>query len=217
MLSDLSQHMTVDLASLIGVAALAFRNQLILRLMLLLSTGLTLFALATSGKLDWDGLFWTSVTWMINGWVTVQIVLDRTHLGLTDEEEELFSAFGSLTPGEFRRLIRPAIWHTAEQTISLTREGVVPDRLFYVLSGAIEISKGDRPGMLAPQTFIGEIAFLRHTPASATVSVAPGARYLEWRTSVLSALLDRHRHLRGAVTHLLSADMALKVARASTG
>ena len=217
MFSSITDHVAVNAAAIIAVAALAFRDQLKLRLLLLVSTGLTLMTVLLAAPLMWDTLFWNVVNWLINGWVTVQIVLDRTHIGLSGEEERLFDVFDSLTPGEFRKLVRSATWHTAAEMQVLTREGVVPARLYYVLDGAIEIIKGDRTGSLAGGTFIGEIAFVRGTPASATVSVGPGARYIEWDTGKLKAMLDRHHHLRVAVTHLLSADMAVKIARASTG
>jgi hypothetical protein len=217
MLSELSEHLAVNGAAIVGVAALAFRDQLKLRLLLMVSTALTILTVLISQPLLWDSLFWGVVTLLINLWVTVQIVLDRTHIGLTDDEEQLFSAFGSLTPGEFRRLLRLAHWRTAEIPTVLTREGSVPDRLYYVLEGEIEILKGGSRGVIAPRTFIGEIAFIRGTTASATVTVGPQTRFIEWRTGPLALLLDRHAHMKVAVTRLLSADMAVKVSRAATG
>ena len=217
MLSDLSNHIATNAAAIIAVAALAFRDQLKLRLLLLVSIGITILMIVEAeGPPQWDNLFWNCVTWAINLWVTIQIVLDRTNIGLSEDEERLFSAFASLTPGEFRKLVRLATWHVADEPDILTREGIVPDRLFYVIEGGIEITKGNRTGLLGPQTFIGEIAFVRGTAASATVRVTPGSRYLAWRTMTLSAVFNRNQSFRMAVGRLLSVDMAAKVSRAST-
>ena len=215
MLSSLGQHLIVNAAAIVAVAALALRDQLKLRLLLLVSIALTLFGqVSDPGPPQWDAMFWTAVTWAINAWVSVQIILDRTNIGLNDEEQKLFAIFSSLTPGEFRLLIRLATWHTAAQSTLLTAEGIVPDQLFYVFDGAMEIVKGNRASTLAPQTFIGEIAFLRGTPASATITVMPGTRYIAWNTVTLEKLFDKQQKLRVAVTRLLSHDMALKVSKA---
>lgn len=217
MLSDIGPHLGINAAAIMAVVALALRDQLKLRLVLLVSIAITCLTIASAERPMWDSLFWNIVTWLINAFMTVRIIYDRTHVGLSVEEEQLFSALGSLSPGEFRKLLRIATWHTAAEPRVLTREGVGTDRLFYILGGEIEITKGARVGSLAPQTFIGEIAFLRGTAASATVKVSAGTRYLEWPTSALSALLRRHQQLSIAVNRLLSADMAIKVSRAATG
>jgi len=62
--------------------------------------------------------------------------------------------------------------------------------------------------------FIGELAFLRRQVASATVTLEPGTRYVEWPTQSLEALLGKSPGLRTSVDALFNADMAEKVARA---
>jgi hypothetical protein len=215
MLSDAQQLYVMHLAALVGVAALALRNQMYLRTVLLASIVLNIVdhLFITQGP-NVNSLVWDIVALLINGWVLVQLVFDRTHIGLSAEEERLFQAWGSLSPGEFRKLLRLATWHSADDNPTLTLEGEVPDRLYYVLDGQIELRKDQRDLTFAAPAFIGEVAFVKERPASATVRLAPGGRYVAWPSTGLRRYFTKNQSMRVAVMRLLSADMAMKVARA---
>jgi CRP-like cAMP-binding protein len=86
--------------------------------------------------------------------------------------------------------------------------------LFFVLEGDIEVSKQGRKLFLPAGVFIGEITFLLNTPASATVKVKSGARYVEWSREALSTLLNRYPALKTTLDARLSIDLATKVAAA---
>ena len=158
-------------------------------------------------------MFWNIITFGITLKVLVQLILDRTHIGLSPEEEDLFSAFGSLTPGEFRDLLKAGHWRTADESTALTREGERPDHLYYVLSGRIQIVKGERVIDIDPRTFIGEVAFLHRSTASATVRLSEGARYVEWPADTLDARMGARASLKTSLLRVIGLDMALKVAR----
>ena len=215
MLSTIDARVFLHASGFLAFVALTLRDQLKLRFVLLLSTTLAVvYGFELRPPAAWEDLIWNDVAFFVNLWVLTRLFLDRTHLGLSAEEERLFTAFGSLSPGQFRQLLKLASWHTAEGECTLTREGVLPDHLFYVLDGSIRIAKGDRRTPVDARTFIGEIAFLRQTPASATVTVEPGTRYVAWPVPRLSRSLARQDALRIALLRAISADMALKVARA---
>ena len=118
-----------------------------------------------------------------------RVIVDRTKFRMSDEERRLFAYLDALSPGEFRRLIRVGRWRTATKATVLTEENRPLDRLYYVLDGDIVIRKsGHDPLNIGPHTFIGEVAFLLARPASATVTVAAGARYVAWDRSSLRRL-----------------------------
>ena len=144
----------------------------------------------------------------------MELVLDRTHIGLTEEDERLFQAWGSLTPGEFRKLIRLGQWSTTNEPRVLTAEGVTPDSLFFVLEGDLHLLKSGRDITLHAPAFIGEVAFIQDQPASATVRLSAGGRYVVWSSTALRRYFVKQQGMRVAVMRLLSADMAMKVARA---
>ncbi len=60
--------------------------------------------------------------------------------------------------------------------------------------------------------FIGEVAYLKKTPASATVVAKAGSHYISWSHDELRKIVTRHDTLRQSLGNLLSADLALKVA-----
>ena len=214
MFTLISDHyLYLHLAGLVSVSALALKDQLKLRGVLML--GITFSALAHVVGLRhpaWPDLFWNAVSFAINIFVLTQLILDRTHIGLSREQEKLFSAFRVLTPGEFRALEGVAEWKTAQEGETLTTEGVLPGHLYYVVEGEVRIAKGERVFTIRPKTFIGEVAYLHDQPASATVTVSAGARYLQWEVAVLERRLDSRSALRTALMRLLSLDTAQKVA-----
>ena len=86
-------------AAIISVAALALRDQLKLRSVLLVSIMLNAIYNDLTTPPSYESMFWNVVMFLINLIVLVQIILDRTHIGMSGEEEDLFSAFEMLTPG----------------------------------------------------------------------------------------------------------------------
>lgn len=162
----------------------------------------------------WNPLVWSLANVVIN--VTMIIVLLREHRMslLTDNEMTLFRCLETLTPGQFRKLLKLATWHEAEEPVTLTKEGSPLDKLYYVLDGNLTIGKQGRVLEREPKMFIGEIAFLRDKAASATVTTAAKSLYVSWEQVELRALLKKNEDLKNAMAALLSADMADKVARA---
>ncbi len=220
MLSILSQAFSgsaliFHMGAVLSFVALAFRDQLKLRTVLLFSILMDLiYHLSEDHGPAWAEVFWNVVIFAINLKVLVEITLDRTHIGLSAEQEELFSALGALTPGQFRSLMKLGTLKTAEVETVITTEGVVPESLFYVLQGGIDLHKGSRTFATLTKTFIGEIAYLHNTSASATVSLTPGTRYVEWPVKTLHKELESREDLKHTMMSLIGLDMALKVARA---
>lgn len=210
---DLAKDSLVHVAALLTVAGMFFRSQLILRSLLLAGTvASTLFNFLVPAEPLWGAIFWGFVMVGVNGTMIVMLIVDRTMYGLSDDEVRLFRAFGVFTPGEFRALMKFAAWHRADESKTLTAKGGDVDQLYYVLDGEIRIAKSASAFPIQAGSFIGEIAFLRDTPASATVSVSPGTRYVSWGARALSDLLERKPSIKIALGSLLNIDMAGKVA-----
>ena len=201
-------------AAIISVAALALRDQLKLRAVLLVSIVLNAIHNDLTTPPSYQSIFWNVVMFVINLIVVVQIVLDRAHIGMSAEENELFTAFQMLSPGEFRSIVKLSRWGTAIGGEIMTSEGETPTELFYVLSGTAVIEKSGRSFFVGPKAFIGEIAFLNGTVASATATLGAGARYIAWPVQDLNKRIQGRQTLKHAVVRLISYDMAMKVARA---
>jgi CRP-like cAMP-binding protein len=215
MFFDIFRLGLIHVAALISVAALTCRDQIVLRGLLVLSTLLyILYYFVVPEVLLWDAIFWTAVNLGVNLFVMSRLLLARTQFRLSEDERRLFAALGTLEPGEFRALMKVAIWRKTETTQILVREGAPVEKIFYVLDGRPKVSKAGRSFPIRPLAFIGEIGFLRKTPATATVTVDPGTCYVEWPAKALSALQLRRPSIKIALDSLLASDMAAKMAAA---
>lgn len=216
MLFDIARMGLIHVAALISVAAMTCRDQIILRGLLVVSTILYIaYYFFVPEVLLWDAIFWTSINMLVNVIVMSQLIIARTQFRMTPDERRLFAAFGSLSPGEFRALMKIGQWRRAESTMILVREGAPVDRIYYVLDGTPRITKGGHSFNARPQAFVGEIGFLRQIPATATVTVEAGALYVEWPAKSLTALKIRRPMIKIALDALLAADMAAKMSEAA--
>ena len=162
----------------------------------------------------WGGIFWSIVFTLANVVMIGRIVADRTPLRMHEDHRRLHGFLDTLTPGEFRRLMKDAEWRTAYQASTIAEEGRPLHRLAYVLEGTITIDKAGHRFTVEPPTFIGEVAFLTNRPASATVTLAEGSRYVTWDMTRLRRILLREPSLRIGLGAALNRDMAEKVAKA---
>ncbi|MFW6077621.1 MAG: cyclic nucleotide-binding domain-containing protein [Hyphomicrobiales bacterium] len=204
----------VHIAGVLQVGGYLSRDQLVLRFFLLAGSCFYLaYYFVSAATPLWEAILWSGVIIAANLYVMVALFMDRRHRALTPDEQRLISVFSSLSPGQFRRLMKAAKWITAVDRTTLTLEGKRPDSLFFVLDGDILISKAERRFTVASGVFIGEIAWLLGTPATATVEVSPGARYVEWDTAHLRSLLTRFPDLRIAFEGMLNRDLAGKLGK----
>jgi len=205
----------VHVGALLYCAGFLFRDQLMLRAFVIAGDLVYVaYFVAAPAEPLWGGIFWSAIFIAVNLWMIGRVVTDRTDFKMSAEERRLFGLLETLSPGEFRRLIKAGRWHSAEAATVLTVEDGPLDRLYYVLSGDIVIEKAGHVRTFPPETFIGEVAFLTSRPASATVTVPAGARYVVWDMAVLRRLLFRRPSLHVAVSSALNRHMAVKIARA---
>ncbi|MGB7286756.1 MAG: cyclic nucleotide-binding domain-containing protein [Salaquimonas sp.] len=205
----------VHLALLFYGAGFMVRDELLLRLLVLIGTGFYLlyYFLFPETPL-WDAIFASTILGVINIVLIVIIIRERTLFAMNAEETGLFAAFTTLTPGQFRKMMKIATWHTTKEEKVLTTEGIQPQSLYYVVSGNLQAQKGENIFGLDPEKFIGEIGFLLKTPATATVVAPIGTTYIEWRTSDLNRLTQKSQAFDNALAALFNFDLAKKVTNA---
>ena len=205
----------VHIAGTVQVLGFLMRDQILLRLMILSGDVLFLLYYWLYPPVPlWGAMLWSGAMISANAVMVGVIVHDRRGHGISDEALHVYGAFGGMVPGDFRRLMRQARIHRHAAAVTLTQLDEVPDRLFFVIEGDVTIERRDRTiAFPASGLFIAEIGFLLGTPASATVRLAPGARYVEWQRQALLALFERNPTIRHAVERALSRDLAAKLAR----
>ncbi len=205
----------VHLAAGLYLVGFLFRDQIMLRALVIAGDVVfILYYLFAPAEPLWGGILWSVVFMAVNAVMIMRIAADRTHFGIEQEHLRLFQTLDTMTPGEFRRMMRSARWETATGELRLTEEGSPLSRLYFVLDGPVMIEKAGKHMTVEGGIFIGEVAFLLNRPASATVIVPAGARYVVWESVDLRRLLLRAPSLRIALDAALNRDMAGKVARA---
>jgi hypothetical protein len=170
---------------------------------------LRLLAMAAGATSIWYGLaiasrvdvIWESVFTLINAVQAVILIREQRAIRLTGEETSLQAAvFPHLSKLDFHRLVRAGAWRTDPPGADLTTRGKPVERMVLVSDGIAEVLVDDKVVAYCRRgDFVGEIAFLNGTPATATVRTAEHTRSLAWEFEALRALLTKHPELRGAV------------------
>lgn len=208
----------VHIAALLQVLGLLLRGQLLLRLFILVGTVFyAAYYYVYPDEPLWAAIFWSAVLGAANLVGIARLLWERVHFRQTEDERHFLRLMKTLTPGELRRLMRLAEWRTAKATTTLTQEGQPVAKLYFVLDGRIEAVKDGRSFALTPGIFIGEVAFLMNTPASATVFLQAGAKYIEWPADALHRVIDRTPSLGISMERLFNRELARKVAHSWGG
>lgn len=212
LLSLMTKESIIHLGALFYLSGFLCRNQILLRSLIVMGDIIYVlyFYFAPQTPL-WGGIFWSTLFVIVNLWMLWQILADRRHYRLGPEERRLFDQLGTLSPGQFRTLLRLGRATQADGRTELTRQGEAVEKLYYLTEGTAEISIEGHT-LHRDQSFIGELAFLTGHPASATVTVGKGARYISWPGDALKEALHRQPELEFALQKAMNRDMADKVA-----
>lgn len=210
--SVLSAAILIHLGAMLYIIGFLVRDELVLRLLVLGGTFLYIcyYFLFPETPL-WDAIITSIILTAANVWVLVQIIFERTTFALNDEEKELYEVFNTLTPGQFRKVLKHSVWHTAAGGEYLCIEGQQATRLFYVLQGELRIQRGDREFKIQGQNFIGEVSFVLEGEYSANVVAEPGLKYVEWPSDALRLQMKKSLPFSNALTALFNRDLAAKL------
>ena len=209
----ISPAVLIHLGALLYIIGFLVRDELLLRLLVLGGTALyILYYFLFPEQPLWDAIITSLILGAANLWVLFKIMYERTTFAMTDEERTLFEAFETLNPGQFRKVLRSANWHTAIGDELLCIEHQNADRLYYLLVGKAKVEKNQNEFTINASSFVGEIAFVLNGSYSASVKAQPGLRYVEWRSEDLRSLSKKNAALHNALIALFNRDLASKLA-----
>lgn len=211
---DLLLPNLIHIGAVLYFVCFLFRNQILLRLFAIAGDFAYIgYYFTVADRPLWEAMAWAGANVLVNVAMISMIVRDHRMTTLSDDEMSLYQDMRGLSPGQFRRLMRLGRWLVADEKLMMTEEGKPLDTLYYVLSGEVEVDKSGRKIKLAPSVFIGELAYLRKKPATATVTAEKGAKLVSWSHRDLITATAKDEGLGAALGALLSSDMAEKVAR----
>ena len=209
----LSTAILVHMGALLYAIGFMVRDELWLRLLVLGGTALyIMYYLFHPATPLWDAIITSLVLGAANVWVLCIIILERTTFAMTDEQKSLYEAFGTLNPGQFRKLEKHAVWHDAIGGETLCTENEQADRLYYLFEGQAQVIKDKKKFNVPERKFLGEISFILGGNYSATVKAKKGMRYVEWRNEDIHSQMKKSPALHNAVIALFNKDLASKLA-----
>ena len=202
----------VQLALLFYVLGLLARNEMLLRVLLLIGTicYITYYYFISDTPL-WDAIWASSVIGLTNILMIMVILRERSTIGMSPEMLDLYRAFPTLNPGQFRKIMMLADWITADTETQICTQGIKPAYLCLVSSGEMILSRDGRDVPIGAGNFIGEISFLLDGPATASVIAPKGVEYVRWDRNALKAKVDKSMRLSNALGALFNKDIAQKL------
>ena len=161
----------------------------------------------------WSALLWNVSFVVINLIMIVVIYSDKTSFVMSEKEAKLYQVFYTLSPGEFKKLLKIADWFDGSSEEKITTEGEIPSRLYFIINGEALIARDDKKFIVGPNVFIGELAYLTKKPATATVKLTDKVVAISWKTTSLTKLLASNPQMKIAFDGLLNQDLAAKLAK----
>jgi Popeye protein conserved region len=199
-------------SNLMAFLAFLLRDQLQLRVMMAVSLFLQgLYYYSIPGGPLFDPLFWKVVSFAANFLMIVLVFGGRIDFGIPADLRGLYEKISVLSPGQFRKLAKLAT-RSKDTDVPLLVEGQKVDQLHYLLKGRASIAKGKNRNAIVSGVFLGEVAFLNGTLASATVRLQPGAECVSWDSQALKHLMQKDKTIDIAMRGIFNRDMAAKVA-----
>lgn len=193
------------------LAGFLVRDELILRSLVLTGMACDVVFYYLQSPAIWASVIANTSLVIVNLALITIIIFERSTWFMSAKERMAFEHFKTLSPGQFRRIMRGAHWRVAMQDTILLREGERSDKLYFLETDHFYIRKKGTEYTASGPAFAGEIMFLQGGVASATVAVPQGATYVEWDASALHWAMKKSRPLDNALVARFGQDLADKV------
>ena len=209
----LSSDILVHIGSFLLLLAYLVRDQILLRAVIILGTIFYIVYYIFMEAPLWSALLWNVSFVVINLIMIVVIYSDKTSFVMSEKEAKLYQVFYTLSPGEFKKLLKIADWFDGSSEEKITTEGEIPSRLYFIINGEALIARDDKKFIVGPNVFIGELAYLTNKPATATVKLTDKVVGISWKATSLTKLLASNPQMKIAFDGLLNQDLAAKLAK----
>lgn len=200
-------------ANLLILASFSARSMLWLRGLNILAGGFFIAYFAIQPVPVWSFIGWNIVFTIINLWHIRRIILERRPPVFSVEEQQLLHlAFSSMDLSGYRKLLDAGRWEEGLPPEPLITSGTLPDRLWMIASGAIEVRHSEsRRHTLGPGHFVGDACFFTEAPTSSDVVVVEPVRCLTWSTSTLRRFVSEEGATGAALQRLLGQGLVQKL------
>lgn len=190
-------------------------NQVMLRLMMLFGSAVYIAYYAIAADEPLWGAMLSSVLMIVANLIgLLGLYARQASWSIPAEHRDIARHFSQLAPGDLRLILKAATREVLRAPRVITREGVRPTAVTFVLSGHMEVTKQGQHFFLPPGLFAGEVAYLLRQPSAATTTVPLGAELLSWPLEELETRSRKSPRFKLAIEAAMSRDLATKVAGA---
>ena len=165
----------------------------------------------------WLPIGWNIVFVVVNLYHISVIIYEKRPVHMDDKNSEVYETlFKDLTPVEYLKISKAAIWKKFKPEEFLTRQThLVPD-LVLIYNGTVDVLvDGKKVAQLKDGQFVGEMSFLTEKSATATCIVKHPCECLVWKQREFKELLKRNPSLYFTLQTLLSAQVSSNLVSSS--
>ncbi|MEL6957391.1 MAG: cyclic nucleotide-binding domain-containing protein [Pseudomonadota bacterium] len=212
----------IDSKSLLIIAAVGayvlgflFRDQIYTRLLVVIGSMNYIVYYWFAGPTPlWDAIIGSTLIAASSLQGLIMLCWSRMDIAVPSSARHIYSNIGNIEPGLFRRLIRSAETRVTDAPTTLVEQHKKPEHLWYIVRGQVLLKREGQPDVTVTRPgFIGEIAWMTSSPASATVIADKGVELLCWKHSDLRRAMRYSAKLELALEALIAQDIANKLAQ----
>jgi hypothetical protein len=199
-------------AAILIVFACLFRTMLWVRV--LFNAALIVYLLIAINMEESSFVSWIVLILLVNSIQIAILLVDQISITLPEQTRNIYQRYFSImTTQEFRKLIKTNAFNTVYGTI-LTRETEIPDKLYIILKGEVEIIKAEQSiATLQPGSFIGEMSFISKGPTSASSWAVKEVQCAFWTRDDLEKLKQRDLIIYNKFLSIIGCDLVNKLNR----
>lgn len=209
-LLNLSGEYFYSIAAIFSCAAYLLRSILWLRIFLVFAAITYIVSGASLGISSMVG--WNAAYLAINLFHITLLLLDKVTITLPEETRKIYHRyFSTLSTREFKKLIMSNGFCTFQDQ-NIVDESEVPDRLFIVLRGKVNIVKNDVTiATLKAGDFIGEMSFLSKERATANAYAKDFVQCAYWTHEDLQKLKLKNLNAYEKFIAIIGCDLVRKL------
>ena len=160
----------------------------------------------------WGFIAWNVLFTCINIWHIRRIILERRPPVFSAEEQQLLHlAFHTMDVHGYRKLLDAGQWEDGLPPTSLITPGKLPDRLWMIARGQIEVRTANQRHTLGPGHFVGDTCFFTQAPVNTAVVVKQPVRCLSWSTETLRRFVQEEGRTGATLQQLLGRGLVQKL------
>ena len=206
----------INIAFLLNLIALAFREILWIRIILTLAY-LLRFGTQYFIYNNFNTSIWMVIFISINMFLIIQILNERRRRHIEPRIVDLFeTVFNSLTSYEFLTFWKTGSIKTAESSSVIIADGTRQYSIMLILDGEVKVVKGNKSlTYLTRGNFIGEISFVSKENAIADVVANGPVTYIMWTKKQIETLKRDNNIFWIKLQNILMKDMIGKIKRSN--